>query len=90
MAKNQLLIVSKEHKDAQSAAAFLHQLADKVASRQVTLSKGDDSADLQLPENVVLSVKAKEKPGKKRTKQTISIRLSWVEGEESASGVEVS
>ncbi len=64
MSKEIVLFSSEEKKDLQSVAAFLHQLADKLAQNQVILHKGGEEIKLEISNNVVLELKAKRKPRK--------------------------
>ena len=89
MAQKQMLFTSSEKQDVQRAAEFLRQLADKLAHRNITLKQGSETARLEIPERVNLSVRAAKKTGKKQTKQTLNIQISWIEGDQVAPGIEV-
>lgn len=82
MAKEVVLFSSEEHTDAQRLSEFLHQLAEKVASRQITLRKGAEELTLQLPRNVVLEVKAEEEMKQSGPKRSLEIEIEWVEGQQ--------
>lgn len=85
MGKEVVLFSSEEHTNAQDVSDFLRQLADKVASGEVTLSKGSESLTLHIPSKVVLEVKAEEEGKGKRSKRSLEVEIEWVEGEEEGS-----
>lgn len=85
MGKEIVLFSSEEHTNAQHASEFLRQLADKVASGEVTLSKGSEALTLHIPTKVVLEVKAEEEEKGTRTKRSLEVEIEWVEGEDEGS-----
>lgn len=60
--------------DLQSVSAFLHQLADKLAQDQDFLRRGEDDFTLEIPNNVVLELKAEEENAKPLLSITHSAR----------------
>jgi amphi-Trp domain-containing protein len=89
MGKETVLFSSEEKKDLQSVAAFLHQLADKLAENKVTLLQGMEEIQVEIPNNVVLELKVEEELKKKKTKQSLEIEIEWYVGEEVPGGVEL-
>jgi amphi-Trp domain-containing protein len=82
MGKEIVLFKSEEKKDRQSAAAFLHQLADKLTEGQVVLIQGQEKVTLDIPANVVLEIKAEEEAKKKGTHFSLEVEIEWVPGDE--------
>lgn len=82
MAKEVVLFSSEEHTDAQRVAAFLRELADKVGSGEVRLVKGQETLTLQLPQKLVLEVKAEEEAKGTRTKRSLEVEIEWTDGED--------
>ena len=56
MGRETRLFKSEERRSRPEVSAFLHQLADKVADGQVTLSQGAEELTLVLPHNLILEV----------------------------------
>lgn len=79
--KTTVLLDSEEKQDRQSAATFLHQLADKIASGTVVLHHGDTEVTLALPANLEVEVKVEQKEKATYTSQKLEIELSWREGD---------
>jgi amphi-Trp domain-containing protein len=89
MGRETILFSSEEKKDLQSVAAFLHQLADKLAGNQVILRQGADEIVVDIPNNVVLEIKVEEELKKNKTQQSLEIEIEWNVGEEAPGGVEL-
>jgi amphi-Trp domain-containing protein len=87
MGKETVLFSSEEKINSQQAAAFLHQLADKIAERQVVLRQGDNELVLVLPDQLVLELKVEEELKSGREKRTLEIELEWFEGGEAEGSV---
>ena len=60
MGKEAVLFSSEEKKDLQSVAAFLHQLADKLAENRIIFRQGAEEIVVDIPNNVVLEIKIEE------------------------------
>jgi amphi-Trp domain-containing protein len=90
MAKETVLFSSEERTDSQQAAAFLHQLADKIAQRQVVLRQGDNELVLVLPDQLVLELKVEEELKSGREKRTLEIEFEWFEGDAAQGSVSLS
>jgi len=81
MSEKNVLFKSEEPRTREEVAAFLRELADRVASGTVTLKRDSQETTLTLPENLILEIKAetKTKPGK--TKYALEVEIEWREGE---------
>jgi len=62
-------------------AAFLKELADRLAQGKVSLRKGTEEVTLTMPENVILELKAEEKIKPGKTKYSLEIEIEWGSGE---------
>ena len=89
MGKETILFSSEEKKDLQVVAAFLHQLADKLADNKVILRQGIEEIQVEIPNNVVLEIKVEEELKKNKTKQSLEIEIEWNVGEQAPGGVEL-
>ncbi len=87
MAKEVVLFKSEEPKNLLDVATFLHQLADKLAQGQVILRQGNDEITLDIPNKVVLELKAEEEVKKKKTQRSLEIEIEWLVGDDSGGGV---
>lgn len=88
MAREITLFSSKEPKSRADISVFLHELADKIASGQVTLSRGKESLPLSLPETIILEVKVEEEQKKRKGKQySLEVELKWYDNMEQLSGI---
>lgn len=76
-----VLLETKETQNRQTTAAFLHQLADKVAEGRVILRQGTDEVILELPPEWVLEIKVEQKERPTYTKQKLELEFSWREGD---------
>jgi len=87
MAKEMILFKSEEPKNLPDVATFLHQLADKLAQGQVILRQGNDEITLDIPNKVVLELKAEEEVKKNKTQRSLEIEIEWIVGDESGGSV---
>lgn len=87
MGKEIILFSSEERRDRASLAAFLHQLADKIAEGTVVLQSGSEQLVLDLPDQVVLELKAEEEAKKNKTQRSLEVEIEWIEGDESGGPV---
>ena len=76
-----VLFKSEERKNTQEVAAILRQIADRVESGEVVLTRGQEEVRLQIPPNVTLEIKVEEET-KRTTKKSLEIEIEWPEGEE--------
>jgi amphi-Trp domain-containing protein len=89
MGKEIVLFSSEEKKDLKSVAAFLHQLADKLAENRVIFRQGTEEIVVEIPNNVVLEIKVEEELKKKKTQQSVEIEIEWYVGEEYPASLEL-
>lgn len=89
MGRETVLFSSEEKKDLQSVAAFLHQLADKLAQNRVILRQSSEEIVVDIPNNVVLEIKVEEELKKKKTQQSLEIEIEWNVGEEAPGSLEL-
>ena len=71
----------RENRFKKNVAAFLHQLADKLAENRVILRQGTQEIIVDIPNNVVLEIKVEEELKKKKTQQSLEIEIEWNVGE---------
>ncbi len=87
MGREIVLFKSEEKKDLPSVATFLRQLADKLDGNQVVLRQGTEEIVLDIPNNVVLELKAEEEDKKGKIKRTLEVEIEWIDGDESGGAV---
>ncbi len=87
MAKEVVLFKSEERMERQSVAEFLHQLADKLAQGRVILRQGDQEVILDIPNKVVLELKADEEAKKRKTQRSLEVEIEWIEGDDAGGSV---
>jgi amphi-Trp domain-containing protein len=89
MGKEVVLFESEEKRSLADVAAFLHQLGDKVAQGQVILRQGKEELTLDLPNNVVLELKAEEEAKKNKTQRSLEVEIEWIVGDDSGGSVKL-
>ena len=87
MGKEIVLMKSEEKKSRQEVADFLKELADKVVEGKIVLNKGEEQLELDLPENLVLEIKAEEEQKHERMKYSFEVELEWYPGEDEGGGI---
>jgi amphi-Trp domain-containing protein len=87
MGAETVLFKSEERKGPGEVAAFLRQLADKVEQRAVILRQGNEELRLDLPDSLVLEVKAEEEQSGGGPKRSLEIEIEWILGGGKSSGV---
>ncbi|MCB2184371.1 MAG: amphi-Trp domain-containing protein [Desulfobulbaceae bacterium] len=80
MGRQTVLFKSEEKKNRNEAAVFLRQIADKVETGNLSLQLGNESVNLDFPQNLTLEIKAEEDTGRK-TKRSLEIELEWIVGD---------
>ncbi len=80
--RKRVLLKSKKRQDVQTVADFLRGLADRLENNEIVLQQGDQDVSLLLPDRVSFSVKVKEKIKKRGKKQSLQLKLKWVEGDQ--------
>jgi amphi-Trp domain-containing protein len=86
MGREVVLFKTEERMDRQHIAAFLHQLADKVADGTVTLRSGAESITLTLPHMLTLEVKVEDENRRSGLKHSLEVELEWRAGDDTAAG----
>jgi amphi-Trp domain-containing protein len=81
MSKENRLFKSEERKTQAEVSAFLHVLADKIATGQVVLRQGEQEMTLQLPQSLVLEIQVEEEDKKgKGMQHSLEVEIKWFEG----------
>jgi amphi-Trp domain-containing protein len=79
-----ILLKSEEKKSRSEIVIFLKEIAEKIDSGTVKLIQGEQTVELEIPENLTLELKVEEKMKKSKTnKMQLEIELEWHVGEKS-------
>ena len=79
-----ILLKSEEKKSRSDIVIFLKEIAEKIDSGTVKLIQGEQTIELEIPENLTLELKVEEKiKENKAKKMQIEIELEWYVGEKS-------
>jgi len=82
MSKKEIVLMNSEERlDRSSVSAFLRELADKLDTGTITLKQAGEQLDLEVPEQVVLEVKAEEETKSKGTQRSLEIEIEWMLGD---------
>lgn len=87
MGKEIVLFSTEERTDRARIAAFLHELADKIAQGRVVLKSGAEELVLDMPHSLVLEIKAEEEDKKTKTQRSLEVEIEWILGDERGAGV---
>lgn len=87
MGKETILFKSEEKRDLQSVVAFLHQLADKLAQKEVVLRQGEQEITVEIPDQVVLELKVEEEDKKRKTQRSLEVEIEWIVGDDTGGAV---
>jgi amphi-Trp domain-containing protein len=87
MGKEVVLFSSEEPRSRGDVATFLRQLADKLDQGQVILRQGKEEVSLNIPNNVVLELKAEEEYKKRKTQRSLEVEIEWYLGDETGGPV---
>ena len=83
MGKETRLFKSEERKNRADVSAFLHQLADRIASGQVVLSQGQEEITLELPHNLILEVQVEDEDKRsKGIQHSLEVEIKWFDNEQ--------
>jgi amphi-Trp domain-containing protein len=82
MSKEHILMRSEERQSVAQAAAFLRELADRLAAGQINLRQGDEELSLSVSGDVNLELKVEEEARASGRKMSLEIEIEWREGEE--------
>ena len=90
MGREITLFESEERKSRDEVCALLRTMADRIEQGAVTLRKGSEELELELPGQLVLEVKAEDedKDGKGK-EHSLEIEMKWWKGIEDDGGVEL-
>ncbi len=82
MAEKEVIFKSEERKSRAEVVEFLRELAERLKEGRLVFKKGEEEVVVEVPEEVVLELKAerKQKPGK--TKGSFEVEIEWGEGGE--------
>ncbi|MBF0622318.1 MAG: amphi-Trp domain-containing protein [Magnetococcales bacterium] len=75
------LFIDKGTKTRQEMAAFLRTVADRVESGAMTLSRGDESLQLDIPQELGFRFNVKDDISRTKTQRKVQIGFRWVLGE---------
>jgi amphi-Trp domain-containing protein len=85
-----ILVKDKSLKTTEEVAKFLHTLADRIAEKKVKFAQGEVETEVELPDNLCFSVKAREKElRKKGLTRKLTFRLFWSDGKDFHTPLEV-
>jgi amphi-Trp domain-containing protein len=86
-----LLVKSKNRKNSAELADFLHKIADKIAEKKITFIQGEERTEVEIPDNMLFKISAKEHQLKKKGLSTIiTFKVKWFQHENAKIPVEVS
>ncbi|GGX53188.1 hypothetical protein GCM10007385_21540 [Tateyamaria omphalii] len=90
MGREFTLFSSKETKSRSDIATFLHSLADRLDTAEVTLRKGQDEIVLNLPDQMTLELKVEdEEKRNKGLQHSLEIELKWFDNDGPTGPVEL-
>jgi amphi-Trp domain-containing protein len=82
MGKKEIVLMKSEQRlDRASVAAFLRELADKLDTGTVSLKQAGEELQLEIPEQIILEIKAEEEEKSKGTQRSLEIELEWMLGD---------
>lgn len=82
MSKKEIVLMQSEQRlDRASVAAFLRELADKLETGTVSLTQAEEQLQLEIPEQVVLEIKAEEEYKSKGTQRSLEVEIEWMLGD---------
>lgn len=87
MTRKNILLKSKDRRALLSVASFLQELGKRLEEGKVTLHQGSEEIVIEVPDDVLLSVKAKEKTRKRGMKHTFAVQITWFDGDKRGGGV---
>ncbi len=87
MGKEITLFKSEDRKSRAEICDFLRHLADRIEAGTVTLRQGSEEIVLEMPEQLVLEVKAEdEQKSDKDVQHSLEVELKWWDGIEAEGG----
>ena len=83
MGKETKLFKSEERKSRAQVSEFLHQIAEKIGSGEITLRQGDDELTVTLPANLILAVQVEDEDKKRKGIQhSLELEIKWFDGDD--------
>jgi len=76
--QKKVLFNNKSLKKSTELAELLHTMADKVAEEKIVFQDGGNETCIELPEEVIFQIKAKEVTSKRGIKHNVSLKLKWM------------
>lgn len=88
MGREVRLFKSEEPRKRNDVVSFLKELAGKIEEGKVVLKQGSEELVLEIPENLILDVKAEDEDKKKKgTQRSLEIEIKWFQnGQEGGDG----
>jgi amphi-Trp domain-containing protein len=84
------LVRTKGTRKTADVAGLLHKIADRIAAQKIRFIQGASDTEVELPDDVYFSLRAKEAETKKKgLRRTVTFQISWREGEEKHEPVDV-
>lgn len=77
---SQKLISTSQVLDREGVATLLTQLAERIRTGQVILSRGEESLTVDLPASMKVDVDVVKARKRARTKMELEIEIEWYEG----------
>jgi amphi-Trp domain-containing protein len=87
--KKAVLIKSKERKNIEEVADFLHAVADKLVDKKLVLQRNDEEASVTIANNVLLGVKVTEKQKKRGMGRMLKFKIKWSDSDENGVGLKL-
>jgi amphi-Trp domain-containing protein len=82
MGKETRLFKSEEQKSRSDVSEFLRQIAEKIASGELVLRKGQEEIILKIPKNLVLEVQVEDEDKKaKGIQHSIELEIKWFDND---------
>lgn len=77
--QKKMLFNNKSLKKSTDLAGFLHTIADKIADKKIVIQENGNEICIELPEELMLHIKAKEVASKKGVKHSVTIKFKWMD-----------
>jgi amphi-Trp domain-containing protein len=90
MGKEKRLFKSEEPKNRTQVSEFLHQVAEKIASGELVLRRGQEELVLQFPMNLILEVQVEEEDKRsKGIQHSLEIEIKWMDNDGQSGSLEL-
>ena len=77
--QKKMLFNNKSLMKSTDLAVFLHTIADKVAEKKIVIQEEGNETCIELPEELIFQMKAKEATSKKGIKHSVALKLKWTD-----------